>query len=624
MKKAGGAEEQQQKWSIREIPNYEGLFSELNSVKGKKKSGFLRNIIRMNRLPIILSLFLYVVQCLPVYVTPLATAEIINAVTIAVAAGEVSNEIINTIAICAIIILVCLIQNVPTTRLRLKIVSNMLRRTSAGIKASVVRRLQSLSITFHKDIETGKVQAKFIKDTEEVDTYLSQLLTHFLPNIISTIVYIIISIYKNGIISLFFLLLVPINVIVGMSFRNKIKKSNHEYRVNAEVMSARLNTMLEMIPVTKSHGLEQTEIYSIENSIKEVAGAGIEVDKNTANFGAWMYVVPHAMSAICLIFCSFLALYGYIGPGEIVLFQSIFMSLSGYITSLVNSLPLIAKGSESINSISEIMHAKDVEINIGKIKVPDIKGKVEFEKVFYRYPDNEDYTINDFTLSVKEGECVAVVGGSGSGKTTIMNLIIGFMMPNDGDIKIDGESIKDINLSEYRHHISVVPQNSILFNGTIKQNITYGLSKYSKKELDAVIEMANLKEFIEELPDGINTIIGEHGGKLSGGQRQRITIARALIRNPRILILDEATSALDNISEYHVQKAIASSIKGRTTFIVAHRLSTIRNADRIVVMDEGRIVEMGTYDELMQAQGKFYQLKCLNDANQKTATEELA
>ncbi len=606
------------------IPDYDSLFSEKKNKQGKKKSEFMRNIFRINRLPIILSLFIYIFQCLPVYVTPIITAEIINLVTKAVELGEISTEVINRLIIYALIILVCLIQNVPTTRLRFSIVSKMLRKTSAGIKASVVRRLQSLSLSFHKDIETGRVQAKFIKDTEEVDNYLSQLLTHFIPNVMSTIIYIGISIYNNGIISLFFLFLVPLNVAVGMSFRKKIRKSNHAYRVNAEVMSAKLNTMLEMIPVTKSHGLEQTEIYSVENSIKEVAGAGIEVDKNTANFGAWMYVVPHTLSAVCLIFCSVLAIYGYISVGEIVLFQSIFTALSGYITSLVNAIPMMSKGAEAVNSVSEIMHAKEVEINIGKTIVPNISGKIDFENLFFRYDGAESDTIKDFSLSVKEGECIAVVGGSGSGKTTLMNLIIGFMMPKEGDIKIDGKSIKDINLSEYRHHISVVPQNSILFNGTIKDNITYGLSHYTEKDLEKVIEMANLKEFIEELPEGVNTVIGEHGGKLSGGQKQRITIARALIRNPKILILDEATSALDNISEYHVQKAISSSVKGRTTFIVAHRLSTIRNADRIVVLDEGKIAELGTYDELIDKKGRFYELKCLNDAKEKTAEKELA
>jgi ATP-binding cassette subfamily B protein len=190
-----------------------------------------------------------------------------------------------------------------------------------------------------------------------------------------------------------------------------------------------------------------------------------------------------------------------------------------------------------------------------------------------------------------------------------MNMIIGFLKATEGDILIDNKSIGDFNLSEYRHHISVVPQNSVLFDGTIRENITYGLDKYSESDFEKVVEMANLSEFVKELPKGYDTVIGEHGDKLSGGQKQRITIARALIRDPRILILDEATSALDNISEYHVQKAISSSIRGRTTFIVAHRLSTIRDADRIVVMEQGVPVEIGNYEQLMAKKGKFFELK---------------
>ena len=217
-----------------------------------------------------------------------------------------------------------------------------------------------------------------------------------------------------------------------------------------------------------------------------------------------------------------------------------------------------------------------------------------------------------------------IIGGTGSGKTSLVNMIPRFYDATEGEVLIDGKPLTELNLSKYRHYISVVPQNSILFSGTIRENITYGLGSYTEEQLNKAIEMANLSEFVNKLPDGLNTRIGENGDKLSGGQKQRINIARALIRDPKILILDEATSALDNISEYHVQQAISSSIKGRTTFIVAHRLSTIRDADRIVVMESGVAVETGTYEELMAKKGKFYELKCLNEMNLKTAEEGLA
>ena len=282
---------------------------------------------------------------------------------------------------------------------------------------------------------------------------------------------------------------------------------------------------------------------------------------------------------------------------------------------MINIFPEVTKGLESVSSLAEIVLSDDIENNSGKIKLRYVHGTVNFDDVYYRYPKAEDDMIKEFTLAVEPGECIAFVGSSGSGKTTIMNMIIGFLRSTKGQLRIDGKPITELDLSEYRHFISVVPQNSILFTGSIRDNILYGLHNVPEELLDRVVHLANIYEFTKDLPNGLDTMVGENGANLSGGQKQRISIARALIRDPKILILDEATSALDNISEYQVQKAINELIKGRTTFIVAHRLSTIRNADRIVVMEGGRCVEMGNYEELMAKKGKFYELKTLNDMN---------
>lgn len=628
MKKESAQKKEKPKRSDNLIPDYDYLFTEdRENVGSKRKKGFFRKIIRTNKKPIALSAFIYVIQAIPTWVTPLLTANIINVVTNYLVNGEMTSDfVLTTLILNAIIILGCLILNVPSTIWRFKVVSKMNRRTSAGIKSSVVRKLQSLSITYHKDMQSGKIQSKFLKDTEAVDGLLYNFMHGLIPCIITIIISTTISIFSNEkgwIVSLFFLIVIPANVGLTKIFQKRIRKTNREYRMKTENLSAKMNTMLEMMPVTKSHGLERTEIHSFNQIITNLSGSGHKVDMTVAKFGSWLWVVNTALSSACLVFCAMLAMKGIIGVGDIVLYQSMFSQISGSVMSLTNLVPAIAAGAEALSSVSEVMNATDVEINSGKREIKAIEGRVEFQNACYRYPNGEQDVVHNLNLNVKAGECIAVVGSSGSGKSTLMNLIIGFMMPNSGKILIDGNPITDLNLSEYRHHISVVPQNSILFTGTIKENITYGLEKYSDKELNKVIEMANLEEFLKELPNGIETDVGEHGGKLSGGQRQRITIARALIRNPKILILDEATSALDNISEFHVQKAIASSIRGRTTFIVAHRLSTIRDADRIVVMEQGEMVECGTFDELMEKKGKFYELKALNDISLKQAEEGL-
>lgn len=607
------------------IPDCDYLFNEQVQSKGKKKTPFLRNIFKKNFLSLVVSSLLFIFQNLPVWVTPLITANIINMATVQIATKTPPTpEFWQSIFINAIILVIIIVQNVPSTILRRRITDTMVRRISGGIKCSVVRKLQSLAITYHKDILTGKIQSKFLKDTEKIEMFLRHIISTLIPNIISIIIAVGISVVKNGWVSLFFLLIVPCNVSLGLFFRNKVKRQAKEFRLRNEQMSNKLTTMLGMVQVTKSHGLEEVEILSARETIANTTESGVSFDRTNAKFGSTVFVVTHTLNTVCLIFCIILAVNGSIGVGDIVLYQSLFSQISGYVTNLVNLLPEFSTGADAVNSVSEIMNATEIETNTGKIIVPKITGNLRFENVTYRYPNTEVDVVKDFSLDVKQGECIAVVGSSGSGKTTLMNLIIGFMQPVSGKFYVDDKSIDEINLSEYRHNLSVVPQASILFAGTIRENITYGLTHYSEEDLKRVCEIANVNEFLKDLPDGLDTYIGERGDKLSGGQKQRVTIARALIRNPKILILDEATSALDNISEYHVQKAIESSIKGRTTFIVAHRLSTIRGADRIVVMENGRIVEMGNYEELMAKKGKFFELKALNDMNLQKAQEQLA
>ncbi|MBR5156064.1 MAG: ABC transporter ATP-binding protein [Clostridia bacterium] len=591
------------------IPDYEQLFQE-GAESSREKGGALgiyKLLLAQNKGKIFASTILYLIKHLPVLLIPLITAEVINTVTLG------GPDTVKKMVIYGILILLLVLENIPMHVLREKYNNEMLRTIGAGLRGTVVRKLQHLSLTYHKQIESGKIQSKFMRDIEAVETLNRQITNSLVPTIINVVVYVAISVMKSGTVTLFFMAVIPINVLLVYFFRNSMRSTNRVFRKENENISAKVSSMIDMIPVTKAHGLENEEIVDIEEKIRTLKEHGLLVDRVNAYFGSIIWVASQIMSGVCLFFTAWLALKGKIQIGDIVLFQSYFTSISTSIQGIVNVYPEITKGMESVSSVSEIILSKDLEDSNGKIRLRYVHGTVKFEDACYRYPDGEEDIIKNLSLDVEPGECVAFVGASGSGKSTVMNMIIGFLKPTRGNLFIDGKPIDELKLSDYRHFISVVPQNCVMFTGSIRENITYGLKNVSEERLREVVHLANIDEFADKLPYGLDTQVGENGANLSGGQKQRISIARALIRDPKILILDEATSALDNISEYHVQQAINRLTAGRTTFIVAHRLSTIRNADKIVVMEEGRCIEMGTYSELMEKQGKFYELKSLND-----------
>jgi ATP-binding cassette subfamily B protein len=323
------------------------------------------------------------------------------------------------------------------------------------------------------------------------------------------------------------------------------------------------------------------------------------------------WAIFQVFQVICLAFTGVLALRAVILPGDITLYQSYFSTIVSQVSSLMSLIPTIAKGIESVNSIGEVLLEEDIEHNEGKKPLDKVEGEFSFQDVSFRYNNTDKNVLHHLDLDVEKGETIALVGESGAGKSTILNLVIGFNFATEGKVLIDGEDISEIDLRTYRRHLAVVPQTSILFSGTIRDNIVYGIDDVSEEQLKEVVKAANLTDLVESLPNGLDTMVGEHGGKLSGGQRQRISIARALIRNPKVIVLDEATSALDSISEKLIQEALNNLTKDRTTFIVAHRLSTIRDADKIAVIADGHCVEYGTFDELMALKGEFYQMKVI-------------
>lgn len=556
----------------------------------------------------LISTFFFVIKHAPSLFSALLIANVING---ALEGGEAGKQ---AILLNVAVWLGLLVIHLPANWLHNKYKNKVIRKTEAGLRGALVRKLQELSIPYHTGIQSGRLQSKIIRDVEAVETLSSQLFVNLMNIMMNLVITLSITAVKNRIVLLFFLLVAPVTSVTVIAFRKKIHRENRAFRQEMEETSARVMEMVELVPVTRAHALEQREVEKIKEQLEETADKGYRLDMIQAHFGAVSWCVFQVFQALCLGFSGFMALKGLIRIGDVTFYQSSFTTVVNQFTALINLLPILTKGLESVTSIGEILASDDVEHNDGKREMKALDGSYSFRNVQFSYKDSQEQVLDGFQLEVKAGETIALVGESGSGKTTVLNLIIGFITPSDGRLLIDGMDVNDINLRSYRKFISVVPQSPVLFTGTVRENIVYGLERVSEEEVGHAIEAANLKSVIAKLPKGLDTMIGEHGANLSGGQRQRISIARAIIRDPKVIILDEATSALDTISEKEIQDALDRLIKDRTTFIVAHRLSTVRGADRIVVLDKGKIREEGSYEELMAQKGEFYEMERLQMA----------
>ena len=553
----------------------------------------------------LLSTLVFPAETFPGPPSPLLIANVVNGV---IEGGEAGSR---AIFINVGIWLGLLSIHLPANWIHNQLKSRVIRNTEAGLRAALVRKLQELSIPYHTGSQSGRLQSKIMRDVEAVETLSSQLFVNLLNIVMNLVITLSITAVKNRLILVFFILVAPVAAGAVVAFRAKIHRENRSFRQGMEETSARVMEMVEMVPVARAHALEDKEAARISALLEETANRGYRLDMVQAHFGAVSWVVFQVFQVVCLAVSGFMAMSGLIKVGDVTFYQSSFTTVVNQFSALINLLPILTKGLESVSSIGEVLSSDEIEENEGKEELLSLRGEYAFKQVSFSYPGSSKEVLHGLDFTVKQGETIALVGESGSGKTTILNMLIGFILPSGGQLMLDGKDMKGLNLRTYRRFLSVVPQTPVLFTGTVRENITYGLEHVSEEQIAQAVEAANLSEVVKRLPQGLDTMIEEHGANLSGGQRQRISIARALIRNPQVIILDEATSALDSISESEIQEALERLTKGRTTFIVAHRLSTVRGADRILVIGQGRIREQGSYQELMAKKGEFYQMEQL-------------
>ncbi|MGW7205664.1 ABC transporter ATP-binding protein [Streptomyces sp. NPDC054837] len=568
--------------------------------RGEHPVRTLAYLFRADRRRLAAAVGIFTVKHSPVWLLPLITASIIDTV--------VEHRAITELWLSTGIIMLILLVNYPLHILYVRLLYGSVRRMGTSLRSALCIRMQQLSIGYHSRVSAGVLQAKVVRDVETVEQMVQQTAETGLGAGTVLIGGLVIIGIRTPEFLPVFLVVVPAAALVVARLRARLRTHNEHFRHEVETLSSRVTEMTRLIPVTRAHGLEGKALRRMDGTLHRLLTSGMRLDLVNGRFGSLAWVVLNVVGVLVLAGAALVSYYGVWGvtAGDVVMLSAFLTTLTNSTTTLAGLAPVITKGLESVRSVGEVLQAPELEDNEGKSEVCEVHGAVAFEQVGHVYGDGERPAVHEFTLSVRPGETIALVGASGAGKSTVLNLVIGFIRPTSGRLLLDGTDMNTLDLRTYRRFVSVVPQESILFDGTIRENVAYGMEdEADEKAVRAALRDANALEFVEQLPQGLDTLVGERGARLSGGQRQRLAIARALIRNPRVLVLDEATSALDTRSEALVQQALARLLRGRTTFVVAHRLSTVRGADRIVVMGDGRVQEIGTHDELLRRGGAY-------------------
>lgn len=497
------------------------------------------------------------------------------------------------------------------------------KRVMADFRKIIFTHLQTLSLGFFVKRRTGEIVSRMTNDVSTIEGIITDLPATALQQAIRLVGGVVIIIYMNWKLTFMVLVLSPILVLFARTFGRRLKRLSTEIQDKLASSTTILEENITCVQMVKSFVQEQFECErfsrAIENSY-QVARKRVVI---SSFFGPTIGFIAFSTSLILLWFGGRQVINGSMSPGELIAFILYATIIAGPMGSFARMFTRLQESLGAGQRIFEILDTKgEVQDKPGALPIPSIKGKIEARGLRFHYREDQE-VLRGIDLTVEPGQMVALVGPSGAGKSTLVQLLHRFYDPTAGEIKIDNIPLKDIQLSSYWRQIGLVPQETILFGGTIEENIRYGRIGATDDELVEAARTANAHDFIVECPDGYKTVVGEKGIRLSAGQRQRIAIARAVLKNPRILILDEATSSLDNESEMLVQEALARLMKGRTSLVIAHRLSTIHNADNIIVLDQGEIVETGNHVDLMEEKGLYHYLYTLKTLRHGREVDEI-
>lgn len=482
-------------------------------------------------------------------------------------------------------------------------------RIETDMRRDLYAHLQGLSDTFYNETKVGVIMSRITNDLFDITEFAHHCPEEYFIGAIKILISLIILLKINVKMTLLIYLMIPLMIYFSGHYRNKMRRAQKDQRVHIGHLNSSIEDSLLGIKVVKSFANEDVEREKFTEENNKFLGIKKRYYRSMAGFNTINRIFDGLMYLTLIASGGYFLMKGEIGPEDLIVYVMFIQSLLATVRRIIEFTEQFQKGMTGIERFAEIMAIKpDIKDKEDALEIKNVRGEISFKNVDFSYGKGEGKVLNNFSVDITPGEKLAIVGPSGAGKTTICNLIPRFYDVDAGSVTVDGIDVRDIKIKSLRENIGIVQQDVYLFSGTVKDNIGYGKSTASDREIIEAAKLAGAYEFIKSLPNGFDTYVGERGVKLSGGQKQRISIARVFLKNPPILILDEATSALDNKSEIVVQDSIEKLSKGRTTITIAHRLTTVQNADLIIVMTREGIVERGSHRDLMAKRGYYYNL----------------